>query len=211
MAEDQAPTGEMQPHDTRVVVWDVPPTVECGETFTVTVGVKCSSECRPDGWTVEVRDHDAVAQVSGTTSREPWPDTAGLHYVQVELNAPDTEGLYTWEVRVPANVPGVPHAEGVGRFGVRTVAAPVCLLTVLAIDLESQAPVEGAKVVAHPYRAVTDERGLAQVRVPLGEYRLFVSGKQYSPFRQDCDVKADVTIRASLAVDRELSDADIWF
>jgi hypothetical protein len=65
-------------------------------------------------------------------------------------------------------------------------------------------------VVVHPYKTLTDEHGMAQVRVPAGAYTLFVSGKQYFPFRRDCDVKADITIRADLAVDRELSDADIW-
>ena len=211
MADDDGRMGEVQPHGTRIVVWNVPATIECGETFSVHVGVKCSSACRPDGWTVEVRDHEGETRASATTSSEPWPHTAGLHYAQVELRAPDTEGLYTWEVRGPANALDVPHADGVGRFGVRAVPAPVCLLTVVAVDLERQTPVEGAKVVAHPYKAVTDEHGVATVRVPEGEYRLFVSGKKYVPFRSDCDVTADVTVRAELAVDRELSDADIWF
>ena len=80
----------------------------------------------------------------------------------------------------------------------------------VAVDLESQTPVEGAKVVAHPYRTLTDAQGRAELRVPGGAYRLFVSGKQYFPFRHDCDVTADVTVRAELAVDRELSDDDIW-
>ncbi len=211
MAEDAELTGEHQPHGTRIVVWNVPATIKCGETFTVKVGVKCSSECRPDGWTVEVRDHDGEKRASATTSREPWPHTVGLHYAQVELHAPDREGLYTWEVRGPVNDLDIPHADGVGRFGVRAVPAPARLVTVVAVDLESQTPVEGAKVVAHPYKAFTDEHGVAKVRVPEGEYRLFVSGKKYVPFRCDCDVKADVTVRADLAVDRELSDADIWF
>ncbi len=213
MAEDDALTreDENQPHDTRIVVWDVPATIECGQTFSVKVGVKCSSGCRPDGWTVEVRDDDGNLQASATTSSEPWPDTAGLHYAHVELDAPNTEGLYAWEVRAPVNAPDVPHAEGVGRLGVRAVPTPQCLLTVVAVDAESQTPVEGAKVVVHPYKTVTDEHGVAKVRVPEGDYRLFVSGKKYCPFRRDCDVKTDVTIRAELVVDRELSDADIWF
>jgi hypothetical protein len=65
--------------------------------------------------------------------------------------------------------------------------------------------------VLHPYKTFTDERGVAEVRVPQGEYRVFVSGKKYFPFRSECDIKADVTLRAELFVDRELSDADIWF
>ena len=210
MPEDDETPGEIQPHQTRVVVWDVPATIECGETVSVKVGVKCSSECRPDGWTIEVRDHDGKKRASATTSSEPWPDTAGLHYAHVELSAPDTEGLYTWEARAPMNALDIPHVAGVARFGVRVVPTPACLLTVVAVDAESQTPVEGAKVVVHPYKTFTDEHGVATVRVPEGEYRLFVSGKKFFPFRSDCNVKADVTIRADLAVDRELSDADIW-
>jgi hypothetical protein len=211
MAEDDELPGATQPHGTRVVVWDVPATIECGETFTVKVGVKCSSQCRPDGWTVEVCDHDAEMQASATTSSEPWPDTAGLHYAQVELTAPDAVGLHTWEARAPVNALDIPHADGVARFGVRAVPTPKCLLTVVAVDVESQTPVEGAKVVVHPYKTFTDEQGVAKVRVPEGDYKLFVSGKKYFPFRRNCVVKADVTVRADLAVDRELSDADIWF
>ena len=210
MAEDDEKTGENQSHDTRVVVWDVPATIECGETFTLKVGVTCSSACRSDGWTVEVRDHDGTQRASATTGREPWPDTAGLHYAQVELSAPETEGLYTWEATAPATALDIPHAEGVARFGVRAVPTPECLLTVVAVDVDRQTPVEGAKVVVHPYKTLTDKQGVARVRVPAGAYTLFVSGKKYFPFRSDCDLKADVTIRADLAVDRELSDADIW-
>ena len=46
------------------------------------------------------------------------------------------------------------------------------------------------------YRAFTNERGVAEVKVPKGEYRLFVSGKNYFPFRSDSEVSTDMTIRA---------------
>jgi hypothetical protein len=210
MAEDNEITGELEPHDTRVVVWDVPATIECGETFRVKLGVKCSAECQTDGWTVEVRDHEGKMRATATTSGEPWPDTTGLHYVEAELTAPDGEGLHTWEARALTENLEIPHAEGVARFGVRAVPTPECLLTVVAIDRESQTPVVAAKVVLHPYKTFTDKLGVAEVRVPQGEYRLFVSGGQYFPFRAECEIKADVTIRAELLVDRELSDADIW-
>ncbi len=200
----------VKPHTTRVVVWDVPSTIESGEKFSVKLGVKCSSECRPDGWTVEVRDQDGKERATATLRGEPWPGTSALYYAEVELSAPDTEGLYTWEAKAPGDGLDLPHAEAVALFGVRVVPAPECLLTVLAIDAESQTPVQGAKVVVHPYKTFTDERGVAEVRVPKGEYRLFVSGKNYFPFRSDGEMKADVTITAELAVDRELSDADIW-
>ena len=200
----------VKPHSLRVVVWDAPSAIPRTETFSVKLGVKCSSECRPDGWVVEVRDHDGKKQATATLGDEPWPGTAALYSTQVDLSAPDAEGLYTWDATATADGPGLPHVECVARFGVRVVSTPGCLLTVVAIDAESQTPVQGVKVVVHPYRAFTDERGVAKVRVPEGEYRLFVSGKRYVPFRCDSDVKTDVTIRAELALDLGLSDADRW-
>ena len=200
----------VKPHSTRVVVWDAPSAIECGKKFSIKFGVKCSSECRPDGWVVEVCDHDAKKLARSTLSDDAWTDTAALYYTEVELTAPDTEGLYAWEAWAPAAGLDIPHTECVASFSVRVVPAAECVLTVQAIDVESQTPVEGAKVVVHPYRAFTDERGLAEVSVPKGEYRLFVSGKNYFPFRSDCAVKTDTTIRAELALDLELQDADIW-
>ena len=213
MADDDDMTS-VEPHSRRVVVWDAPSTIECGEKFSVKLGVKCSSECPPDGWTVEVRDQDGDERAAATVSGEPWPGTSALYYAEVDLSAPDTEGLYEWEAKAPGDDPAdglnLPHAECIAPFSVRVVPTSECLLTVVAIDMESQTPVEGAKVALHPYKAFTDERGVAEVRVPKGEYRLFVSGKKYFPFRSECDIKADVTIRAELDLDRELSDADIW-
>ena len=200
----------VKPHSTRVVVWDAPSAIECGENFSVKLGIKCSSECRPDGWSIEVHDHDGTLQATATLGDDPWPGTAALYYTEVDLSAPDKKGLYPWEAKAPASGLGIPHAECIARFGVRVVPRPECLLTVVAIDADSQAPVKGARVVVHPYKAFTDERGVAEVRIPEGEYRLFVSGKGYFPFRSDGEVKTDVTIRAELALDLGLSDADVW-
>jgi len=200
----------VKPHRTRVVVWDAPSAIECGEKFSIKVGVKCSSECPAEGWTVEVLDHDGKKQATASLSDAPWPGTAALYYAEMDLKAPDTEGLYAWPVKGPGDGPAILHTECSVEFGVRVVPKPECLLTVLAIDVESQTPVEGARVVIHPYRTFTDARGVAEVRVPKGEYRLFVSGGNYFPFRSDGEVKTDMTIRAELAVDQGLSDADVW-
>ena len=197
-------------HNTHIVVWDLPTAIECGNKFSVKFGVKCSSECRPDAWVLEVSDSDGNKLSSATLSDEVWPDTSALYYTEVELTAPDSEGLHGWEAKVPATEQDIPHGECVASFNVRVVAAPDCVLTVEAIDRETQTPVEGARVVIHPYRAFTDEHGLAQVKVPKGKYRLFVSGKNYFPFRSDSEVKTDMTIRAELTLDQEFSDADVY-
>ena len=205
-------TGErgIEPHSTHIVVWDAPSTIECGKKFSIKFGVKCSSDCRPDDWVLEVHNHDGKKLASTTLSDHAWPDTTALYYTEVELTAPDTEGLHTWEAKAPMAGLDISHSECVTSFKVRVVAAPECILTIEAIDRESQTPVKGSRVVVHPYRAVTDESGLAELRVPKGEYRLFVSGKNYFPFRSDNEVKTDMTIRAELTLDRELSDADVY-
>ena len=203
-----APSGK--PHDLRLVVWDTPPAVERGKRFTVKLGVACSADCKPDGWVAEVRDHEGERRATTTLGDDPWPGTDALYHAEVPLVAPDAEGLHTWEAEAMTDGPAVAHAGCSARFGVRVVPAPACLLTVVATDAERRTPVEGARVVAHPYRTVTDERGVARLQVPAGAYRLFVSGKGYVPFRFDGEAQADTTIRAALAQDVELSDADIW-
>ena len=207
---DEADAGGGKPHATRVVVWDTPPAVERGKRFAVRLGVACSAKCRAAGWMVEVRDHDGERRATATAGDDPWPGTDALHHAQVALDAPDTEGLYAWKAVAPADDANGSHTGGSASFHVRVVSTPACLLTVVARDAESRAAVEGARVVAHPYRGVTDERGMAQLRIPAGEYRLFVSGKGYVPFRFDGDVKTDRTIHAELSQDVALSDADIW-
>ena len=212
--DGEAPPGEADavgdgPHDTRVVVWDKPAAVERGKRFAVRVGAACSSKCAAAGWRVEVRDHEGERRATATLGDDPWPGTDALHHAEVTLVAPDVEGLHTWAAALTDGLE-VAHTGGRVGFGVQVVSAPACRLRVVAVDAESGKPVEGARVVAHPYRAVTDERGVAEMRVPAGEYRLFVSGRGSIPFRFDGEVTADRTIRAELAQDVELSDADIW-
>jgi hypothetical protein len=197
-------------HATRIVVWDAPQTVERGGRFSVKLGVTCPAGCQPQGWVADVRDHEGQKQATTTLSDAPWPGTAALFYAEVELTAPDAEGLFSWEVGAPDGGAESPHAEGTARFGVRVVPPPECRVTVVVVDAERHTPVRGAKVVMHPYRAMTDERGVAEVGVPKGAYRLFVSGPTHVPFRWDGNLTTDVTIRAELALDLGISDADIW-
>jgi hypothetical protein len=146
---------------------------------------------------------------TGTLTGDRWPGTTGLYVAEVELEAPAAEGLYTWSVRSPSTVLGaspgsdaeIPHADGSVSFGVRVVSHPEYLVTIETVDKESQTPLSGARVVMHPYKAVTDERGIAQVRVAKGAYRLFVSQSRYLTFGLPLEVDADMTARAELNVE----------
>jgi aspartyl-tRNA synthetase len=58
-------------------------------------------------------------------------------------------------------------------------------------------------VLLHPYRALTDERGMAKVKVAKGRYTLLVSGFNYIGHERIIDVTGDVSARAELAVEPE--------
>ncbi|MET0215747.1 MAG: hypothetical protein ABW292_22245 [Vicinamibacterales bacterium] len=196
---------DVMPHTTNVVVWDIPSAIVAGEKFKAKVGIKCAHECSLAGRDFEVWSDEATVKGRGTLSDDCWPGTSALYVGEVELEAPLQEGLYAWRVKglstllgAGASTSEIPHAEGSTNFGVRVVTNPECLVTVEAIDQVSQAPVSGARVVMHPYRAVTDEHGVAHVRVAKGAYQLFVSQARYVTFGLPVEVAADMTARAEL-------------
>jgi len=203
----------MEAHATRVVVWDVPVAVEPGATFHIKVGVKCAAECSSAGRLVEIRDAEGRAVASASVGEASWPGTSSLHYADLALRAPSVEGLHACEACVAA---GVEHAHTPAheaasvRFQIRAARAPECRLKVIAVDARSRAPVPGAKVVVHPYHALTNAEGIAELRVPKGAYRLFVSGRDRFPFRSDGEIDSDVTIQAELDEDFGPSDAELW-
>ena len=69
------------------------------------------------------------------------------------------------------------------------------------VDMASQTPLSGARVVMHPYMAVTDERGVAELRVAKGAYKLFVSQTRYLIFGLPIDVTTNITVRAELELE----------
>ena len=204
-----ADAGDAAPHATNVVVWDVPPAVVAGERFRMKVGIKCEHGCGLSNSTFEIHDHEGTLAATATLPGDIWPGTAGLHVAEVELAAPAAEGLYTWSVNVPStslgadpgSEAGIPHAEASAGFGIRVVGQPDYLVTIEAVDAADHAPLSGARVVMHPYRTVTDERGIAEVRVAKGSYRLFVSQTRYVTFGLPIEVMADMTARAELSLE----------
>ena len=186
------------PHTANIVAWDIPSAIVVGERFRMKVGIKCSRDCRLTNKDFAIYDHEGAHVATGTLPGELWPETTGLYVAEIELEAPAAEGLYTWSVKGPGSGGEIPHAEGCISFGVRVVSRPEYVVTVETIDKVNQTPLSGARVVMHPYKAVTDERGIAEVRVAKGAYKLFVSQSRYLTFGLPVDVTADMTARAEL-------------
>ena len=192
------------PHSTRVLAWDIPPAVAAGDRFTIKIGIKCSSECVFANRAFEIRDHDGGEIATGVLSGDIWPGTSGLYFGTVELQAPSTAGLYEWSVACAGKDLERPHAEGAAKFSVRVVSRPECLVRVEAVDKLSQEPLAGARVALHPYKAVTDERGFAEIRVAKGAYDLFVTNTGYLTLGLPVDVTGDMTARAELDLEPEI-------
>jgi hypothetical protein len=188
----------VKPHTTSLIAWDTPSAIVAGERFRIKVGIKCSSECHLNNSHFEIYDHKGTQVATGTLPGDIWPGTTGLYFAEVELQAPAEDGFYTWSGKCPGLDDGLPHAEGSVSFGVRVVSRPEYVVKVETVDKVSQTPLSGARVVMHPYRAVTDERGVAEVRVAKGAYKLFVSQTSYITFGLALEVTADVTARAEL-------------
>ena len=204
----------MEPHATRIVVWDVPSAVQCGAAFKLKVGVKCAVECGAAARRVEIRDEQGRSVAAATVGDVPVAGTSALYFAELELRAPATEGLHGWEARaaevVDVATGRITHTAATAPVPVRAVPHPDCLLRVVAVDGRSRIPIPGAKVVIHPYRALTNAEGVAEFRVPKGAYRLLVSGRDRFPFRSDGEIDADVTIQAELDEDLGPSDAELW-
>jgi len=197
-----AETPVTEPHALNIVAWDIPTAVGGGEKFRIKVGIKCAHECDLANTDFGIFDENGTQVATGTLPADRWPGTTGLHVREVGLEAPAAEGLYTWSVRSSSRTDGeVTHAEESISFGVRVVGRPEYLVTVETVDGIDRTPVSGARVVMHPYRAVTDERGIARVRVAKGAYKLFVSQTRYVTFGLPVEVDADMTARAELYVE----------
>jgi hypothetical protein len=160
--------------------------------------MKCSSECDLTNSHFGIYDHEGTRVATGTLPDDRWSGTTGLYVAEVELEAPAAEGLYTWSVKGPESDVEISHAEDSVSFGVRVVSHPEYVVTVETVDQANQTPLNGARVAMHPYKAVTDERGIAEMRVAKGAYKLFVSQTRYLTFGLPVEVDADMTTRAEL-------------
>jgi hypothetical protein len=193
-------------HAASLNVWGLPSAVAAGERFRFKVGIKCSAGCKLSGRRLSIFDREGDEVAAATLSGNIWPGTDALYFAEMEVQAPPAPGDYQWQVRAPEWNASGPHAAGSFTFGVNVVRAPDHEVTVEAFDSETQSPIKGVHVLLHPYRAYTDETGIASVKVAAGSYKLFISGFNYIAYHKVIDVAGDVIIRAELATEPEEQD-----
>jgi hypothetical protein len=200
--------GNDEPHAAELAVWDVPSAAAAGERFKLALGVRCSAGCNLGGQELGLFDQDGSRVGTVQLGHEVWPGTEALYFSEVEARAPLAPGSHRWEVRIAGRDSEPPHAAGSFPVVVRVVAAPDCEVTVRAVDRENGTPIKGARVVMHPYRAVTDESGIAKVKVARGAYDVLVSSSKFVPVCTSMEVTADMTTTAELDVERPWESPD---
>jgi len=186
------------PHAAELNVWDMPSAVVAGARFKFMVGVKCSAGCCLAGHGLGIFNQEGTQVGAATLGPEIWPETDALYVAEIEGEAPSAAGAHQWEVRTAAWDCDLPHAAGALVMSIRVVNPPDCEITVEAVDKENQTPIKGARVVMHPYRALTDENGVARVKVAKGRYDILVSASKYLAVSTTAEVTADMITRAEL-------------
>ena len=202
MKAEPAKDAAADTHAVQLTAWDVPTATVAGEHFTAAIGARCSAGCDLGGRDLILFDDGGAPAARVKLGREVWPGTEALYFAKVEVKAPLESGTHQWEAMVTEGNMESPHVPGSLPVVVRVVSPPDCEVTVTAIDRETQTPIKGARVVIHPYRAVTDENGMARVRVARGQYDILVSGRQYLAACTSVEVTADLVTCAELDADQ---------
>jgi hypothetical protein len=185
-------------HEAALNVWDTPSAVVAGSRFKFMVGVRCSAGCCLAAHGLAIFDQQGTQVGTAELGSEIWPETDALYVAEVEAEAPSSTGAHQWEVRTAAWDCELPHEAGAAAVLLRVVAPPDYEVTIEAVDREKQTPIKDARVVMHPYRAVTDENGIARVKVTKGHYDVFVSAAKYVSIATSADVTSDMITRAEL-------------
>lgn len=197
-------------HVVRVNVWDLPTAITAGESLALKAGVKCSAGCRLSGAELGIFGTDGVQVGTGRLGDGVWPGSSALYVAEIEITAPATVGDHTWEVRVPASRTGLPHASGAHTFTLRTVSEPDCEFKIEVLDAETRHPIKGARVVIHPYRALTADDGVARIRMVRGTYKLLVSATRYVAISRTIEVTDDAAVTIELSLEPVFDPASFY-
>lgn len=190
-----------KPHPTSMAVWDVPSPVVMNSSFKVKVGIKCSALCQLTGSLVEIHDEAGATIGHGRLGEGHWPGTDSLHWAEVELVAPATEGVAFLTVTFAAEESALPHEDTSTIFSVRAAKPPEHKVTIKIIAKETGLPVDDVEVRLGQYEAFTDLCGLATLDVPKSTYCLTIrkDGYDAEPIMVDVTEDAMIHVEASKA------------
>ncbi len=192
---------EVKPHAITISSWGLASALTSGAQGRMHVGVRCSCGCSMAGREITVHDQSGTQIATAKLGDDLWPKTEALYFAEVAFPVSGEPSLSEWQLRFAGAGLEPAHGDGVIGFNVRIVPPAEHVVTIEAFDRARQTPLAGALVTMHPFRGTTDARGMAQLRVPKGSYRLFVSARSYVSNHTQIDVEGDVATQAQLDVE----------
>jgi hypothetical protein len=196
------------PQATSLAVWDVPSPTVAGALFVIKVGAKSAADAALAGCTIDVCDDAGEVVGRGVLGDAPLLGTGALYWTDVRLQAPRTEGVATWSLRLGASELELPHDAATTSFSVAVVRPPEHVLKVKVIEQTTAAPIPDVELRLGAYRGTTGASGLAEIALPKGRYELHVwkVGFEARPRPVEIDADAFVEIEA-LVIPEEDPDA----
>jgi hypothetical protein len=189
-----------KPHATSLAVWAVPSPVVMREHFRIKVGAKSAAGCGLGGTKILISNQNGSLIAQGSLQDTPWPGTSALYWTEVEVPAPNREGMFWCTVNFAATEVATPHERSSSKFSVAVVRPPEHRLTIEVFERDSKAPIEDAQVRLGAYRAATDPSGRAEVAMPKGTYDLTVWKVGYEAPVHTVDVREDASVQVEAVI-----------
>ena len=202
-----------RPHVTSMAVWGVPSPVVTGASFSVRVGVKCVAECGLAGGRVVVRDEAGRRVGEGLLGDVPAAGTSALHPADVELAAPDGEGLVSWSAGFAGSGRRqLPHGGCSARFGFRVTAPPEHRVRVRVVEAATNRPIGRVDVRVGAHMSTTNEDGVAAIDLPGGVFDMAAcrAGWEFSSRKVEVSADLELEMEAVPAPDPAGDEDQIW-
>ena len=149
----------------------------------------------------------------GRLNDTPWPGTVALYVAEVPVVAPPTVGRLLWMCRFANADLALTHSDACAGFSFLTAPQPDHQVTVNVTDRQTHEPIADVDVRCGSYRAVTDTRGVATLRLPAGTYELAAWKVGYDDAPSGTvEVASDLVIHLEMAPTpkREIDDERVW-
>ena len=183
-------------HKTSLAVWDLASPLVIRRSARMKVGAKCTAGCQLTGQEIEIHDQTGATIARALLGATPWPGTSGLYWSELDFRAPATVGTHTWAVTSA-------HGDAFSNFTFIAVHPPDHSLTIRVLEKVTQSPLPNVEVRLGVYRASSDDRGLAKIELPKGNYPLNVWKVGYQHFSAVLDVVDSLTVDVEIAVESE--------
>jgi hypothetical protein len=202
-------SSQTRPHRTSLSVWAVPSAVQIANRFSITVGAKSSGACLLGGARIEIREDTGTVVGESMLGQTPWSGSDALYWTEVVLAGPSKAGPQRWSALFAATDLELPHLGSSAEFSFTAVKPPEHRVAVTVIEGDAATPVEKTEIALGPYRAATDNAGVAHIEVSGGTYELAVWKSGFQAAVRTVEIAADASVRFELLrLPRELTAWD---